>query len=227
MRQLIRRMLFLTTTFKRAGVSILCMVFCLASTAASNAQDITADGVARSASRFAALITHCQKSSLKDVEGAKRIQQVFINVGVKAYGKEKFEKLLAAATKTQNMEVAKAGASRWCASQKDLIQDVNDGVMFDKPAPKSKTTIDQMATILASYMIAEKSCGMKTKDVNLSEIVAKRGFDVKDFTPNGAHGSLVGEKIDKAKEFVATLGPEKACEGIADVVRKYLPEVVR
>jgi hypothetical protein len=123
--------------------------------------------------------------------------------------------------------VAAAGTTRWCADKKSYIQQIaTDGKLFEKPAAKFGDTPDEMATILASLMIAQHVCGLKTNDTPLNSLVTKHGFQLKAFMPDGTHASLVETKMRGAQEFLKQYGREKGCEGITDTVREFLPEVV-
>jgi hypothetical protein len=212
--------------FVRPSASALLLVACLLSPTALNAQDISEEGVARSASAFSALVSHCQKSYFIDVAEAKKYQQVFVNVGTKTFGKEKFEKLLAKEMKRRLAEVKATGAAQWCAYQKSHIQQTGNGKLFEKPAANVGANADEMAMLLATLVVAQDRCGLQTRDLSLNALVAKRGFDVKAFLPDGVYASVVETKIKKAKEFIEQLGSREGCKGINDTVRKFLPEVV-
>ena len=210
--------------FKRSTLSL---IMCLAFPAAANSQDISEEGIARSVSLFSAFISHCQKSYFINVEEAKKYQRAFVNTGEKAFGKNKFSKLLAKEMTRRNKEVALTGATQWCAYQKKYMQQVDDGKLLQKsPSAKFSYTVDEMATIVAALVIAQDACGLRTNDVSLNSVLAKRGFNLKAFLPDGAHALLVETKIRKAKEFLGELGWQKACEGFAGAVREHLPEVV-
>lgn len=210
----------------RAFASALLGVVCVLFPAKTNAQNITAEGVARSASLFSALISQCQKSFFINVEEAKRFEQAFVASGTKAFGKTKFEDLLALEKKRRLAEVKAAGAGKWCAEQRKYIEQVSGGKIFDKQAASFGKTPDEMATLLSSLIVAGQKCGLKTNDVPIGRVVAKYGLELRAFLPGGKYELIVEEKVKKAEEFLVALGSEKGCEGVTGTVRKFLPEVV-
>ena len=81
--------------------------------------------------------------------------------------------------------------------------------------------------ILATVVTATKDCHAKSTSYPLNLAVAKLGQDLADFLPDGRYAPLVDVKMKKATEWIAAEGRPKACAGMVEVLRKYLPDVYR
>src|SRR5262245_57972894 len=82
------------------------------------AQEITMEGVARSASAFAAVINICPKFFSVNVAEARKWQQLYLEVGVKAYSEKVFSEALKRELDRRYAETEITGPSQWCAYQK-------------------------------------------------------------------------------------------------------------
>src|SRR5690348_7385433 len=139
--------------------SVIALAACIVFPVASKAQEISIEGVARSASLFSVLVSHCQKSYFINVEEAKKYRAVFVESGTKMVGKKKFEDLLAKEMKRRLAEVKATGQVQWCSYQKNNIVQMGVGKVFEKPVAKNAVSPDDMATAVASMVIAQHHCG--------------------------------------------------------------------
>ncbi|MCC2097805.1 MAG: hypothetical protein KDJ29_12985 [Hyphomicrobiales bacterium] len=77
------------------------------------AQNITINGVARSASLFLMFAKHCPNAN---VVVASRYGMAFNDVGVKSYGKAAFQREVDREVPRREQEVLQAGKEQWCAT---------------------------------------------------------------------------------------------------------------
>ena len=111
-----------------ARVAVLAL-FCAASPA--HAQDITPEGIARSASLFALIEASCTGTHRINVGLVRRFQRSFTEIGVKQNGKA-FRRLLDAEIQRRRFEVDNAGAQAWCDEQRESLKELGaEGVFKD------------------------------------------------------------------------------------------------
>ena len=86
-------------------------------------------------------------------------------------------------------------------------------------------TPDEVGRILATNAVAVKECSIKISNNALNLAVAKLGQDLVDFLPAGRYAPLVNLKLKKVSEWVSAEGKTKACSGMVEMLKKYLPDV--
>jgi hypothetical protein len=97
---------------------------------AGTSQQITIDGVARSASEFNALATFCADLLPIDIGRVKNYEQVFIEAGAKSFGRARFNDLLRKEFGRRRQEVEITGRNQWCMYQRAHLEKM--GVDFFK-----------------------------------------------------------------------------------------------
>lgn len=102
----------------------------LAQTAA--AQDVTMDGLARSASLMRQIEQSCAVDFDVDVDLARRAQAAFAQAGEKAFGKARFDRALEVEYARRAEEPRSAGVDRWCADQRERLMDLSGSKLFRK-----------------------------------------------------------------------------------------------
>ncbi len=108
------------------------LVLLCASPPLAYAQDITPEGVARSASLFALIEASCASTHHVNVSVARRFQKAFVEVGSRQSGKAAFRRLLDAEIQRRRYEVDNAGAQAWCDEQRDSLKELGaEGVFRD------------------------------------------------------------------------------------------------
>jgi hypothetical protein len=85
--------------------------------------------------------------------------------------------------------------------------------------------IDEMAMILATASYASSRCGLRANDEPIAVVVANRGYDYRDFLPDGRYGNVVMVKLKKAHEFERQHGRAFACDATKKVALQFLPEL--
>jgi len=113
-----------------ARVAVLALLCAIPSLA--RAQDITPEGIARSASLFALIEASCAGTHRINVALVRRFQKAFVEVGSRQSGKAAFRKLLDAEIQRRRYEVDNAGSQAWCDEQRDSLKELGaDGVFKD------------------------------------------------------------------------------------------------
>ncbi len=97
--------------------------------APATAQNITMDGVARSASLMRLLVESCPDI---DRDVGNRYVNAFREAGEKSYGKQAFDRTLARELPRRAQEVREAGASAWCAAQRARMLGMGGAALFRK-----------------------------------------------------------------------------------------------
>jgi len=119
---------------RRPLMRIACVAALLICAAPSlaHAQNITPEGIARSASLFALIEASCAATHRINVDLARRFQKSFLDVGTRMSGKAAFRSLLAAEIQRRRYEVDNAGAQAWCDAQRDSLAELGaEGVFKD------------------------------------------------------------------------------------------------
>jgi hypothetical protein len=80
--------------------------------------------------------------------------------------------------------------------------------------------------VVATSIVAIQQCSLKSKDFPLNLAVAKLGQDLVDFMPDGRYAPLVEVKRAKAIEWILA-DKTNGCEGIHEVLLKYLPDIYK
>lgn len=188
------------------------------------AQEITMNGIARSASEFDALKEFCSAQFSVNAEKAQKYERMYIDVGIQSFGEKKFKAELTQEYARRKKEVEITRPAQWCAYQRERLEP-RDAELFIKP--KDKISADDMAMLLASLVAAQLSCGLKVKDYPpLNVVVARYGFNYPDFLPGNLYAPVVEVKMNKAKEFIDAMGKSRGCQAVIDTVRRFFPEVV-
>jgi hypothetical protein len=189
------------------------------------AEQITIEGVARSASSFAAVAAICPKFFSVNVTEARKYQQTFLTAGTRAYGEKLFTKTVKRELDRRYREIEITGPAQWCAYQRAHIERMGGGKVFE--GAERRLTSDDMAMLVATLVVAGDSCRLKTTDAPLNLAVARYGFDIVDFKPDGLYAPVVEVKIRKAKDFIQSLGPANGCSGLTETIRKFFQELVQ
>ncbi|MDJ1157223.1 hypothetical protein QNA08_03080 [Chelatococcus sp. SYSU_G07232] len=84
----------------------------------ASAQDITAEGVARSYSLFAVLGEVCARFYPVDPKRVEAYKATFKAIGADAFGAEAYSRALASELPRRHEEVTATGEERWCMHQK-------------------------------------------------------------------------------------------------------------
>jgi hypothetical protein len=187
-------------------------------------QEITMNGLARSASLFNALKEFCSVEFPVNTEEAQKYERVYLDVGIRSFGEKKFRAELSQEYARRKKEVEITRPAQWCAYQRERLEPA-DAKLFTKP--KDKISADDMAMLLATLVAAQLSCGLKLKDYPpLNVVVARYGFNYPDFLPGSLYAPVVEVKMKKAKEFIDAMGRSSGCQAIIDTVRRFFPELV-
>ncbi|MEA1833434.1 hypothetical protein U8607_15220 [Methylobacterium durans] len=101
------------------------------------------------------------------------------------------------------------------------------GLSASFPQKAKALTPDETAMVLATLVVATKTCAAKTTNRPLNVAVAKLGQDLVDFGPNERYSPLVEVKMKKAFEFIQMHGKQTACNGMIGTVRRFLPGILR
>src|SRR5690242_14578086 len=86
------------------------------------AQEITMNGVARSASLFNALKEFCSEQFPVNAEKAQKYVRMYFDVGVKSFGEKKFRTELVEEYARRKKEVEITRPTQWCAYQRERLQ---------------------------------------------------------------------------------------------------------
>jgi hypothetical protein len=95
-------------------------------------------------------------------------------------------------------------------------------------AQSRSISLDEMTMVLATLVVVQSSCPQEFRSSNeapLQDIVRKRGYNLKDFTPSGRYGKVMEARMTRANQFIEIHGVEYACTGMRDTIQKYLPEL--
>ena len=117
---------------QKAYRAVLALVLLAGVATPLRAQDITANGVARSASLMRQLIETCADKLALDVDMAARSEKAFVEAGQKAFGKQKFAAELARERPRRAQEAQDAGADDWCAVQRQRVIEIGGAALFRK-----------------------------------------------------------------------------------------------
>ena len=72
---------------------------------------------------------------------------------------------------------------------------------------ESDKSPDEVAMVLGTLLVAQRECNVRIiSDTALQIEIAKLGQDLNDFMIDGRYAQVVRVKINKAFEFVATMG---------------------
>lgn len=93
----------------------------LAALAPAAAQEVTIEGVARSASLMRQILDVCGPPFDVDRDLAERTRRAFVQAGESAYGKAKFDAVQKDEDERRAREARAMGSDRWCAAQKDML----------------------------------------------------------------------------------------------------------
>ena len=199
------------------------MISVCITTSTSLAQEITIEGVARSASRFTALASECSVADKVDVKKAKQYADAFTMIGKKAFGEAKFLDTYRTENARFSIEIMASGAYHWCLSQRRILEErgVRDVFRDDQQTISE----DDMVSIIADFLVAGNICGFQPIDVPLAPILKRYGFNLKEFLPDGRFGSKVTAKVSNTKNLVDSR--QRNCKDLIDTVEKYFPEIVR
>ena len=100
------------------------------SAATSHAQDITPDGIARSASLFSAIAHYCPSHVKVDPEQARKFVSTYMEIGAKIERAPAFKVRFGQETTRRSKEVDITGPFQWCVRQKALLQSNGDKTVF-------------------------------------------------------------------------------------------------
>jgi hypothetical protein len=81
--------------------------------------------------------------------------------------------------------------------------------------------------VVATLMVSDKSCDRKSNGFPLNIAVAKLGQDLVDFFPEGFYAPLVEVKVKKAYEWVGAMDKTKACQGMEEILLRFLPDLYK
>jgi hypothetical protein len=112
------------------GLAIVIAVSTFTSSPVVQAQDITPDGVARSASLFSAIAHYCPSHLKVDPEAARKFVRAYVMVGENVEGAKAFKTRLGRETTRRSKEVDITGPFQWCTRQKALLQSHGDQAVF-------------------------------------------------------------------------------------------------
>jgi hypothetical protein len=86
---------------------------------------------------------------------------------------------------------------------------------------------DWVAMVLATVAAHQSDCAppLPESDYPLNLAVAKLGQDLVDFMPDGRYAPLVSVKLAKAREWERTQGVSAACSGMAETLKRFLPDI--
>jgi hypothetical protein len=99
----------------------------------SLSQEITINGVARSASQFMALVEFCTEYFFVDIEKATRMQLVYLSAGRDNVGKKQFDAILRQEISRRRQEVQITGRSQWCQYQRSHLEKLGAKDLFVSP----------------------------------------------------------------------------------------------
>jgi hypothetical protein len=85
---------------------------------------------ARSASLAKQIALSCSGQFNVNQENARKLEQVFIEVGNKSYGSKKFSRILKKEYIRRASEVQAQGATSWCLDQKKRMIEMGAGSLF-------------------------------------------------------------------------------------------------
>lgn len=89
--------------------------------------------------------------------------------------------------------------------------------------PPRQLTPDEAAMVLGTLIVARDRCSVTPANKPLNVEIAKLGQDLNDFLPNARYAPLVEVKVKKANEFIAAQGKGTACQGMVEVLKRFLP----
>ena len=79
--------------------------------------------------------------------------------------------------------------------------------------------------VLATLVVAGKTCAVKPNDFPLNVAIAKLGQDLMDFLPDAGYSALVEVKTKKAFEFVEAQGQMAPAKVLQEILNQFLPDV--
>ena len=113
---------------------------------------------------------------------ARKALQTFVNIGREAYGEKRFSEILKRELDRRYKEIEITGRSQWCSYQRANLTSLGTNRVFDSEA---HVMSDDIAMLLATLVVAQSSCQLKTASAPLNVAVARHGFDLVDFQPDG------------------------------------------
>src|SRR6476646_2787231 len=108
---------------------------------------LTIEAIARSVSLFTAVSTVCSQVSRMDLDKANRYKQVYLDVGIKGFGKERFQAILLAENARRSKEVEITGRAHWCMYQQGSLEKlgVHDVFLDSEKSHATKASPSQSA----------------------------------------------------------------------------------
>jgi hypothetical protein len=102
------------------------------------------------------------------------------------------------------------------------VKIIATAIMLALVIPASAATDDDIATILATIMAAERfGCIPKgTGERLVDHYQYETGFELADFVPNGRSADLVQLHLRRTLEFDRGMGRQKTCEAMLGVLEK-------
>ena len=111
-------------------LAFLVLIMIVASTRVSSSQDMSIDGVARSASLFSAIADYCPSHVKVDPEQARKFVSAFVAVGTKVESAVAFKARLEQETRRRSKEVEITGPKQWCEKERIVVRSIGGD---DKP----------------------------------------------------------------------------------------------
>jgi clan AA aspartic protease (TIGR02281 family) len=127
-----------------AGLGLI-LAFCFAANAPLRGQDITIDGVARTASLFRVIRNVCPQFYAIDAAEAHKYEMATSDIGIQIVGESKFRAILKDELARRNNEVKVTGPAQWCGYQRDHQQALGVNVFLEtttSPVGPKTTTAD-------------------------------------------------------------------------------------
>jgi hypothetical protein len=113
----------------------------------AHAQDITIEGIVRSASMYSAIQTFCTEFYAINPEAVRRYQQLYLNVGTKSVGRDELQALLEREMERRNTEVEVTGRSQWCSYQRANQEKLGVSDVFVETQKPAKVTASAQCTV--------------------------------------------------------------------------------
>jgi hypothetical protein len=112
-------------------LAICSMLLSVALGTQAQAEDITLDGLVRSAGLFHLVGQDCTRTLKLDVKRAHDYEAAFMETAVKSFGQKAAENALKAELKRRQEEVQATGTRQWCQHQRGYLQGMGVKDVFE------------------------------------------------------------------------------------------------
>ena len=186
------------------------------------------NGVARSASLIKAVKHVCSKIHKLNMDNANKIELVFLELGIKQYGFDRFAEAVKNENERRYNEVNITGASQWCEHTRAYLEKTGFGNIYYanayfEPEPEKVLLPEELAQRFGRFFVAQRECKLKAKnDILVEPVIRARKLNPDDFKPHGRYEALILLRMRETIELLRT--KRLSCTELIQSVKAYFPE---